>query len=122
LSEEIIVNHNWDSIRRIMWNYVGIVRSMQRLGLAKKRMEAIYQEVDQHYRDYYITPNMVELRNISLIALLIIQSAMKRKESRGLHYLIDYPEKKKSAEQTVFRRKGAENTWEIEVMEGQGNG
>ncbi len=118
LHEEIIINHNWDAIRRIMWNYVGIVRSMQRLDLAKKRMEGIYEDVDQHYRDYFVTPNMVELRNISLVALLIIQSAMNRKESRGLHYLVDYPEKNKLVKQTVFRRKGTGNTWEIELLEG----
>ncbi len=119
LHEEIIINHNWDAIRRIMWNYVGIVRSMQRLDLAKKRMEGIYEDVDQHYRDYFVTPNMVELRNISLVALLIIQSAMNRKESRGLHYLVDYPEKNKLVKQTVFRRKGIGNTWEIELLEGE---
>ena len=116
LSEEIIINHNWDAIRRLMWNYVGIVRSMQRLALAKKRMEAIYKEIDQHYREYFITPNMVELRNISLISLLIIQSAMQRKESRGLHYLIDFPEKEKDINQTVFRRKCSGKAWEIELL------
>jgi L-aspartate oxidase len=116
LSEEIIINHNWDSIRRVMWNYVGIVRSMKRLALAEKRMEAIYEEIDLHYREYLVTPNMVELRNISLIALLIIQSAMQRKESRGLHYLIDYKEKYEDARQTLLRRKAAGKSWEIETQ------
>lgn len=117
LSEEILINHNWDSIRRVMWNYVGIVRSMKRLALAKKQMTYIYEEIVQHYREYYITPNMVELRNISLISLLIIQAAMLRKESRGLHYVIDYPNKSKNRNQTIFRRKSNANTWDIEVLE-----
>ena len=116
LSEEIIINHNWDSIRRVMWNYVGIVRSMKRLALAKKRMEAIHEEIDFHYREYFVTPNMVELRNISLIALLIIQSAMHRKESRGLHYLIDYNDKNQKYGQTVFRKKPSGKNWEIEIQ------
>ncbi len=116
LSEEIIINHNWDSIRRVMWNYVGIVRSMKRLALAEKRMVAIHKEIDLHYREYLVTPNMVELRNISLIALLIIQSAMQRKESRGLHYLVDYKDKNKTSRQTVFRKKVAGKSWEIEMQ------
>jgi L-aspartate oxidase len=122
LSEEILINHNWDSIRRVMWNYVGIVRSMERLALARKRMEFIYAEIDLHYREYIVTPNMVELRNISMVALLIIQSAMQRKESRGLHYLIDYPEKSEQVRQTVFRKKNAGFTREIEILEGTNNG
>ena len=116
LSEEILINHNWDSIRRVMWNYVGIVRTMKRLALAKKRMEFIYAEIAEHYKEYFVTPNMVELRNISLISLLIIQSAMHRKESRGLHFVIDYPEKTKIPVQTIFRRKSNANTWEIEIL------
>ncbi|MCF8057433.1 MAG: L-aspartate oxidase [Desulfocapsa sp.] len=120
LSEEILINHNWDSIRRVMWNYVGIVRSMKRLTLAKKRMEAIYEEIDLHYREYLVTPDMVELRNIALIALLIIQSAMERKESRGLHYLIDFKEQYERAHQTLVRKKAAGKSWEIEIlMEGE---
>lgn len=117
LSEEILINHNWDSIRRVMWNYVGIVRSMKRLALAKKRMEFIYDEITQHYLEYYVTPNMVELRNISLISLLIIQSAIHRKESRGLHFVIDFPDTLEKPTQTIFRRKGNVNTWEIEILE-----
>ncbi len=117
MSEEILINHNWDAIRRLMWNYVGIVRSLKRLALAKERMAAIYDEIDQHYRDYIITPNMVELRNISLISLLIIQSAMERKESRGLHYLIDFPEKNADCRQTRFCKKKNGRKWEIEMIE-----
>ncbi len=120
LGEEIIINHNWDSIRRVMWNYVGIVRSMKRLELAKKRMEFIYSEIEEHYQEYFVTPNMVELRNISLISLLIIQSALSRRESRGLHYVIDYPDKLRHAYATRFRRKGSGNGWEFELIGGEG--
>ncbi len=91
LEEEILINHNWDLLRRIMWNYVGIVRSTKRLKLAQERVKVIREEIEQHYRDYYVTANMVELRNISLIASLIIKFALQRKESRGLHYMVDYP-------------------------------
>ncbi len=115
LSEEILINHNWDSIRRVMWDYVGIVRSTQRLKLAKKRMEFIYDEIENHYRKYNVTTNMLELRNISMVALLIIQSAMLRKESRGLHYLIDYPKKLEKTNQTIFHRKRSGKSMEIEI-------
>lgn len=116
LQEEILINHNWDAIRRVMWNYVGIVRSLKRLELAKIRMEAIFKEIDQHYHDYHITPNMVELRNIALISLVIIQSAQCRKESRGLHYLVDYKQANERLEQTVFKRKKDGKKWEIETV------
>lgn len=117
LGEEILINHNWDMIRRTMWNYVGIVRTQKRLQLAEKRMISIYKEIDQHYRDYIITPTMVELRNIALIALLIIQSAMQRRESRGLHYVVDFPEKSKTIKQTCFSKKRDGDKWEIELIE-----
>ncbi len=116
LNEEILINHNWDLIRRIMWNYVGIVRSIKRLQLAKKQMEAIFQEIEQHYRDYFVTPNMIELRNIAHVSLLIIQSALSRKESRGLHYLVEYPKTKAVfAHDTRFRRKKDGIMAEIEI-------
>jgi L-aspartate oxidase len=115
LGEEILINHNWDMIRRTMWNYVGIVRSMKRLDLARERMVAIYDEIDQHYRDYIISPNMVELRNIALIAVLIIQSAMQRKESRGLHYVVDFTEQCEEKKQTCFSKKKDGEKWEIEL-------
>lgn len=116
LHEEILINHNWDAIRRVMWNYVGIVRSLKRLDLAKVRMKAIFKEIDQHYNDYKITPNMVELRNIALISLLIIQAAKSRKECRGLHFLVDYPNTASKAKDTVFRRKRNGRKWEIEMV------
>jgi len=106
LNEEILINHNWDLIRRIMWNYVGIVRTVKRLKLAKRQMKGIFQEIEQHYRDYFVTANMIELRNIALVSLLIIESALTRRESRGLHFLADYPRTRDTfAHDTRFRRK-----------------
>jgi len=92
INEKVLVSHSWDQIRRLMWNYVGIVRSEKRLDLVKKRLEPILKEVANHFRDYFLTPDLVELRNIALVAELIVQSSLRRKESRGLHFIIDYPE------------------------------
>jgi L-aspartate oxidase len=92
INEKVLVSHNWDQIRRLMWNYVGIVRSEKRLKLVKKRLAPILREIAHHFRDYLLTPDLVELRNISLVAELIIQSSLIRKESRGLHAIIDYPQ------------------------------
>ncbi len=91
IDEEIVINHNWDIIRRIMWNYVGIVRKKSRLELAKKRIEELKREIDEIVADHRVTPNMLELRNITLVASLIIEASLKREESRGLHYILDYP-------------------------------
>jgi L-aspartate oxidase len=91
INENVLVSHNWDQIRRLMWNYVGIVRSEKRLALVKKRLAPILREVAQHFRDYLLTPDLIELRNIALVAELIVQSSLLRKESRGLHAIVDYP-------------------------------
>jgi len=91
--EAVLVSHNWDELRRVMWDYVGIVRSNKRLMQARQRIDMLTREVDDYYRQYKINNDLIELRNLVQVADLIIQSAMLRKESRGLHYNLDYPYK-----------------------------
>ena len=89
IDEEILINHNWDIIRRIMWNYVGIVRKKSRLLVAQQRIAEVRSEIDEILRKFTNTPNMIELRNISLVASLIIDASLARTESKGLHYIIE---------------------------------
>jgi len=90
--ELVVLSHMWDEIRRLMWHYVGIVRSDARLKRALSRITALREELDSYYWDYQVTDSLLEVRNLAVVAALTIRCAMARKESRGIHYNIDYPQ------------------------------
>ncbi|SMF64343.1 L-aspartate oxidase [Allosphingosinicella indica] len=100
--EEVVVHHNWREIRRFMWDYVGIVRTTKRLERAQHRVALLRQEIDEYYGNFRVTPDLIELRNLVEVAGLIVRSALHRKESRGLHYTLDYPETRARAVDTVL--------------------
>lgn len=100
--DEVLVSHNWDELRRCMWDFVGIVRNDERLQRAERRINILREEVQDYYIKHRVTKDMLELRNLTLVSELIIACAIQRKESRGLHFTLDYPEPLANPEDTVL--------------------
>ena len=103
--EAVMVTANWEEVRALMWNYVGIVRSDKRLARARRRLDILHQEIREYYWNYRVNRDVLELRSVALVGLLMVESAARRKESRGLHYTLDYPDiDPAQAVETIFTR------------------
>jgi L-aspartate oxidase len=100
--EDVVVSHNWLELRTFMWDYVGIVRTSKRLQRALHRTQLLGREIFEYYGNYKISPDLIELRNLVVVAELIVRSALTRTESRGLHYTLDYPQMLAQGRSTVL--------------------
>ena len=101
--EQVVIQHNWHELRLFMWDYVGIVRTTKRLERALRRIMTLQQEIDEYYANFRISNNLLELRNLVLVAELIVRSALERKESRGLHFTLDYPDLEENPQPTILQ-------------------
>ncbi|MEQ1914753.1 MAG: L-aspartate oxidase [Sideroxydans sp.] len=100
--EQVVISHNWDELRRFMWDYVGIVRTTKRLQRAQHRIQLLHEEINEYYRNFHVSADLLELRNLVQTADLIVQSALLRHESRGLHFSKDYPATLPEAKATIL--------------------
>ncbi|MCE1741529.1 L-aspartate oxidase, partial [Enterobacter hormaechei] len=100
--EQVVIQHNWHELRLFMWDYVGIVRTTKRLERALRRINMLQQEIHDYYSNFRISNNLLELRNLVQIAELIVRCALERKESRGLHFTLDYPDLLPESKPTIL--------------------
>ena len=112
--EGVVVKQNWDEIRNLMWNYVGIVRTDKRLSRAARRLDNLVGEIQEYYWGYLVTRDLIELRNLADVARLIVASAQERRESRGLHYTLSWPktdDEKWLKDTVLVRGRSAPEAW-----------
>jgi L-aspartate oxidase len=103
--EEVVIQHNWHELRLFMWDYMGIVRTDKRLERALRRIQLLQQETQEYYSNFRVSNNLLELRNLLQVAELMVRCAMQRKESRGLHYTLDYPDQLENSGPTILSPK-----------------